>query len=93
MAESSPDEVAQTLEMIDSSPYVGYRHTALAGRVAAIIGVQLLVEIACDETEDLPDRQASESSPPKPVTYDLLSRQACEAWPSEPAVPYVLMYW
>jgi len=40
-----PGDVVLTLEMIEQSRYAEYRYTMLAGRVAAICGVQRLDDL------------------------------------------------
>ena len=53
MAMTDPGEVILTLEMIEQSRYAEYRHTVLAGRVAAIVGVQLLADSAARPDKSL----------------------------------------
>ena len=48
MADEDPGEVILTLEMIEQSRYTEYRYTVLAGRIAAIVGVQMLADSAAD---------------------------------------------
>lgn len=63
MASGDSGEVILTLQMIERSKYAEYRHTVLAGRVAAIVGVQLLVDLTTVRTEML-SQQACESNHP-----------------------------
>lgn len=58
MAMTDPGEVILTLEMIEQSRYAEYRHTVLAGRVAAIVGVQVLADLAACPDKALLTQQA-----------------------------------
>ena len=61
MAMTDPGEVILTLEMIEQSRYAEYRHTVLAGRVAAIVGVQVLADLAARPDKALLAQQAGRS--------------------------------
>ncbi len=61
MAMNDPGEVILTLEMIAKSRYSEYRHTVLAGRVAAIVGVQILADLAARDDKAVLTQQAGRS--------------------------------
>ena len=64
MAESDSQDVLLTMETIEHSQYADYRYTILAGRIAAICGVQVLVESAAISSSQPSAVHASQSSAP-----------------------------
>lgn len=51
--EADAVDVSLTLEGIERSPFAAYKYTVLAGRVAAVCGIQLLTQLAQGLDPDL----------------------------------------